>query len=120
MKNAFTLLFALLLGHFAFSQGKNISIAKKSKTPYITLSSDTISVDQQLLISTGSNIDGGFKYVQLLNNLNEPIRAAESRFAMKKQSVKFFKEQDGTTYAFTSLFVINIEAAIQAKEVVVK
>lgn len=38
---------------------------------------------------------------------------------MKKQEIKFFKEQDGTTYAFTKFFVVNIEAALMVKEVII-
>jgi len=114
------LLFALILNLNVFSQGKNISLVSKTMTPYITFSKDTLVVGKTILISEGSNQDGSFKYIQLLNNFNEPVGKAESRFAMKKQEIKFFKEQDGTTYLFTKFFVINIEAAIKSKEIDIK
>ena len=52
----------------------------------------------------------------MLNSFNEPISRADSRSAMKRQKIKFFKEQDGTIYMFTKFYVINIEAALISKE----
>jgi hypothetical protein len=118
MKN---LIFILILSTplFCLSQGKSISFASKIKTPYVTFTKDTLTVGQVILVSEGSNQDGSFKYVQLVNNFNEPVSKAESSAAMKKQEIKFFKEQDGTTYLFTKYFVINIEAAIKSKEIII-
>lgn len=100
-----------------FSQGKSISLLKKSKDP-ITLSTDqVIKVGQTINIGMGSNPDGSFKFIQMLNNFNEPIQPADSRVSMMKQPIKFFKEQDGVIFIFTKYFVINIEAAIRNKEV---
>lgn len=107
------LMFVFLL---SFGQGRNISFVKKSIEPYVTSTNDVIKVDDEIMIQEGSTQDGTFRYVQLLNNFNEPIRAAESRFAFKKQKVVFFKIQDGTTYLFTKFFVINIEAALNKNE----
>jgi hypothetical protein len=72
------------------------------------------------MLQLGSNQDGSFKYVQLLNNFNEPIKPADSKSAMKKQKVLFFKEQDGVMYLFTKFYAINLEAAVLSKEVVIK
>ena len=100
-----------------FSQGKNISLAPKVTSPVITSTGDTISVADEIMVLEGSNPDGSFKYIQLLNSFNEPIQPAGSNMAFKKQAVKFFKEQDGTVYLFTKYFVINIEAALSKDEV---
>ena len=102
----------------AYAQGRSISLAKKITTPYVTDDGDTISVKTstiQLLDASGDN--NQYKYVQLLNNANEPIQPATSKHAMKKQPVKFFKSQDDVMYAFTEYFCINIEAALYAKEI---
>ena len=107
----------LLVTASSYSQGKSISLAKKITTPIITNQKDTINVGDQALIKAGTTPEGNFKYVQLLNSFNEPIKPAASNVAFKKQEILFFKEQDGTIYAFTKYFVINIEAAIESKEV---
>jgi len=108
------LLFIPLIG---FTQGKSIALKKKSKEPYITIKGDTLKVDTQVLIKEGSNGDGGFKYVQLLNGFNEPMYQADSRAAFKKQAIKFFKIEDGTYYFFTNFFCVNIEAALIKGEI---
>lgn len=104
----------------ALSQSNNIALAKKISDPVILSSGDTLKVDQVITIKMGSSPNGDFKYVRLLNSFNEPIKPADSRSAMKKQNIRFFKVQDGTTYVFTKFFVINIEAAIESKEAALK
>ena len=102
----------------AYAQGRSISLAKKITTPYVTDEGDTIAVKTstiQLLDCSGDN--NQYRYVQLLNNANEPIQPATAKHAMKKQPVKFFKTQDDVMYAFTEYFCINIEAALYAKEI---
>ena len=102
----------------AYAQGRSISLAKKITTPYVTDDGDTINVKTstiQLLDASGANNE--YRYVQVLNNANEPIQPATSKKAMKKQPVKFFKSQDDVMYAFTEYFCINIEAALYAKEI---
>lgn len=111
---------AIGLSVFSFAQGMNISWTKKSKEPVILSTGDTIKVNQVIQYKLGTNHDGSFKYVQMLNNFNEPIKPAESRFAMMKQPVMFFKEKDGVTYVFTKYFVSNLEAAILSKEIEIK
>lgn len=113
----FTLFLLILLPGYIFSQGRSISWNKKNKDPYITIKGDTLRVGQPILVKEGSNPDGGFKYVQFLNGMNEPIRPADSRAAFKKQEILFFKEQDGTNYIFTKFFCINTEAAISRQEI---
>lgn len=110
------LLLLVLVSSFAFSQGKSISFSKKIKEPYITIKGDTLKVGDNILIKEGSNEDGKFKYVQLLNGFNEPLYQADSRAAFQKQEIKFFKEQNGTYYIFTKFFCINIEAALNKNE----
>lgn len=100
-----------------FSQGKSISLKKKSTAPVELSSGVTLKVGDVLQIGLGLNPDGTYRFVQLLNNFNEPVQPADSRAAMVKQPVKFFKEADGVTYAFTKFFVINIEAALKSEEV---
>jgi hypothetical protein len=114
------LIFLLVFPAFALAQGKNISFAKKSIEPIVTSQNDTLKVEQEIKIGIGSNVDGSFKYVSFLNSFNEPIKLADSRAAMKKQQVLFFKEQDGTIYLFTKYFVVNIEAALVSKEIIIK
>lgn len=102
----------------AYAQGRSISLSKKITTPYVTDNGDTINVKTstiQLLDASGANNE--YRYVQVLNNANEPIQPATSKQAMKKQPVKFFKSQDDVMYAFTEYFCINIEAALYAKEI---
>jgi hypothetical protein len=110
----------MLCSSIIFGQSKNISLVKKSKEPIITANNDTLKVDQEIRIGLGSNEDGSYKYIQLLNRFNEPIEKADSRMAMKKQKISFFKIQDGTTYLFTKYVVLNIEAALLSKEVLLK
>lgn len=105
----------------SLAQGRSISLAKKITTPYITDEGDTLCVKTtsiQLLNASGDN--NQYRYVQLLNNFNEPIQPATSKFAMKKQPIKFFKSQDDVMYAFTEYFCINIEAALYANEIRIK
>ena len=109
-----------LFGFFAtsvFGQSKNISLVKKSIFPIITSNNDTIKVGDEIMLLEGSNGDGSFKYIQALNSFNEPIQPASSAMAFKKQEIKFFKEQDGTTYIFTKYFVINVEGALRKEEI---
>lgn len=66
----FTLLIftiAIIISDNALSQGKNISLARKMDGPYITTSKDTLVSGTQVIIALGSNSDGSFKYIQLLN-----------------------------------------------------
>lgn len=77
---------------------------------------DTLKVNDKILIKEGTTPEGSFKYVQSLNNFNEPIKPASSRMAFKTQTILFFKEQDGTMYAFTKYFAVNIEPALNSKE----
>lgn len=110
------LILIALLPCMVLGQTKSISLKEKVKAPYITIKGDTVKVDSKIRLLLGSNPDGSFKYVQVLNNFNEPVQAAASRFSMKAQEVKFFKFEDETAYAFTKFFVINIEAALMSKE----
>lgn len=114
------LTFILIAPLLSYGQSKSISGAKKIKEPYITMAKDTLKLDEEVTIGMGSNPDGSFKYIQLLNSFNEPVKAADSRLAMKKQGIKFFKQQDGATYMFTKYAVINIEAALMSKELIIK
>lgn len=111
------ILFLLFVPFIGFTQGKSISLRKKIKEPYITMKGDTLKVDMQVLIKEGSNDDGRFKYVQVLNGFNEPLYQADSRAAFKKQPIKFFKNEDGTYYLFTNFFCVNIEAALNKNEI---
>lgn len=81
------------------------------------MSGDTLKIGTVVLFKEGSNADGGFKYVQLLNGMNEPLFQADSRIAFQKQEIKFFKEQNGSYYLFTKFFCANIEAALNKNEI---
>ena len=111
------LLFGILIGTLNFAQGGSISFVKKTKEPVVLNSNQEIKVGDLVNIGLGSKEDGGFKFVQFLNNFNEPSRNADSRISMTKQPIKFFKNQDGVLYVFTKFYVINIEAALKTKEV---
>jgi hypothetical protein len=115
------ILFVLLLfPFFVIAQGASISFEKKIKDPYITISNDTINIGDVIQIKEGLNPDGTFRYVQKLNNFNEPKWFADSRNAFQIQKVKFFKQQNGVFYLFTEFFCINIEPAIEKKEIILK
>ena len=122
MNKLFTIALCLMCAcACAFAQGRSISLANKITTPYITDDGDTLCVKTtsiQILDCSGDN--NQYRYVQLLNGANEPIQPATSKEAMKKQPIKFFKEQDGVVYAFTEYFCINIEAALYTKEIRIK
>lgn len=107
----------LLFSTITYSQGASISLVAKSKEPVVLTTSDTLKVGMELRLNEGSIPDGTFKYVQLLNNMNEPIQLANSRAAFTQEKIKFFKEQNGITYVFTKFFCINIEYALKNKEV---
>lgn len=111
------LLFGILIGTLNFAQGGSISFVKKTKEPVVLNSNQEIKVGDLVNIGLGSKEDGGFKFVQFLNNFNEPLRNADSISSMTKQPIKFFKNQDGVLYVFTKFYVINIEAALKTKEV---
>ncbi|WP_413998734.1 hypothetical protein ACMDB5_13235 [Flavobacterium sp. W1B] len=110
-------LLLLFVTVFGYSQGRSISLSKKIKEPYVTMNGDTLKVGSIILFKEGTNHDGGFKYVQLLNNFNEPLRQADSRSAFQKQEIKFFKEQNGSYYLFTKFYCANIEAALNKEEI---
>lgn len=110
------LLFSLLSCIFIFSQGRSISLKKKSTTP-VFIENDSIKVGDVIFFKIGTNLDGSFKFSQDLNNFNEPIRQSGSKISMMKQPIKFFKEADGVVYGFTKYFVVNLGAAILSKEV---
>jgi hypothetical protein len=99
------------------SQGKSISVVKKSKEPVILASGDTLKVNQTIYFKLGTNPDGSFRFVQDLNNFGEPLRQSTSRTSMMKQPILFFKSKDGVVYAFTKYFVANVEAALLSNEV---
>lgn len=115
MKKLFILL-AVGFSLMAFSQGKSISLTKKSTQP-ITLNEQTIKVGDIIHFQLGGNPDGSFRFVQDLNGMNEPLKPSGSRTAMMKQPIKFFKEKDGVIYAFTKYFVANLAAAVKSGEV---
>ena len=114
-----TLLFMcfILVSNICFSQGRSVSWKVKIKTPIILSSKDTIKIGDIIELKEGSTEKGNFKFVQLLNNFNEPIQPATSRNAFSKQKILFFKEQDSVYYAFTKFFCINIEPAIKSSEI---
>ncbi len=116
MKKIFSI-FLIGFSVIAFAQGRSISLLKKITEPITISDSIKLSVDDEIKFTLGTNIDGSFKFVQMLNNFNEPIKPADSRATMMKQKIKFFKEQEGVYYAFTKYFVINIEAALLSKEI---
>jgi len=101
----------------SFGQGKSISREKKVLVPYVTSNSDTIRIDDEIMLLEGTGTNGQFLYVQLLNGFNEPIKPADSRVASQKQKIIFFKEQEGVTYLFTKFFVVNVESALNKKEI---
>lgn len=113
----FILLLSLFCGVLLFAQGASISWAKKIKEPIVISTGDTIKVGQIIYYQLGANPDGSFRFVQDLNNFNEPIKQSSSRTSMIKQPIVFFKIKDGVVYAFTKYFVTNLEAAILAKEI---
>lgn len=115
MKKSFTLLL-ISFSVIAFAQGKSISLSKKSDAP-VTINEQTIKVGDILYFQLGANQDGGFRFVQDLNNFNEPVKQSGSRTSMMKQPIKFFKEKDGVVYAFTKYFVANLEAGLKSGEV---
>lgn len=112
------LLLLVLLPFFGFGQGASISWNKRIEEPYITSTKDTIKVGDEIQLKEGLNSDGTFRYVQLLNNFNEPRWLANSRSAFQIEKVKFFKQQNGMFYLFTRYFCVNIEPALDKKEVV--
>lgn len=107
----------LLFTTLSYAQGASISRIKKSKEPIVLSTKDTLKVDDTIRLMEGSIPDGTFKYVQVLNNFNEPMRLANFRNAFAQQKIKFFKAQDGLVYVFTNFYVINIEYALRNKEV---
>lgn len=98
------------------AQGKSISLAKKTKEP-VTVNDKTVKVGDILYFQLGQNPDGSFRFVQDLNNFNEPVKQSGSRTSMMKQDITFFKEKDGVVYAFTKYFVANLAAALKTGEV---
>lgn len=115
MKKLFILL-AVGFSLTAFSQGKSISLTKKSTEP-VMLNEQMINVGDVLFFQLGANPDGSFRFVQDLNGMNEPLKPSGSRTSMMKQPIKFFKEKDGVVYAFTKYFVANLAAAVKSGEV---
>ena len=113
----YILLFGLLLGEIVFGQGASISLVKKSTQPVEVSTGQTFKVNDVVFFKLGLNLDGSFRFVQDLNNFNEPIQPSKSRTSMMKQPIKFFKTKDGVVYAFTKYFVVNLEAALLSKEV---
>jgi hypothetical protein len=101
----------------AFGQGKSISREKKNILPYVSQKGDTFNLGDAVMLTEGTGTNGQFLYVQLLNGFNEPSKPADSRLASQRQSILFFKEQDGVTYLFTKFFVANIEGAFNKAEV---
>lgn len=97
------------------AQGKSISLTKKSEAP-VTINEQQIKVGDIIYFQLGANPDGGFRFVQDLNNFNEPVKPSSSRTSMMKQPIKFFKEKDGVVYAFTKYFVANLEAGLKSGE----
>lgn len=97
------------------AQGKSISLTKKSETP-VTINEQQIKIGDIIHFQLGANQDGGFRFVQDLNNFNEPVKPSGSRTSMMKQPIKFFKEKDGVVYAFTKYFVANLEAGLKSGE----
>lgn len=114
MKKLFTVLL-ISFSVITFAQGKSISLTKKSETP-VTINEQSIKVGDILYFQLGANQDGGFRFVQDLNNFNEPVKPSGSRTSMMKQPIKFFKEKDGVVYAFTKYFVANLEAGLKSGE----
>lgn len=111
-------LFASLLATCpALAQSKRISTQPKITKPYITEAGDTLKVGTAIQIMDTSGDSDKYKYVQLLNNFNEPCQPATTRFALKKDAIVFFKEDDGVVYAFTKFFCFNAELALFRKEV---
>lgn len=110
-------LLASLLACPSFAQSKRISTQPKITKPYITEAGDTLKVGTAIQIMDTSGDSDKYKYVQLLNNFNEPCKPATTRFALKKDKIAFFKEDDGVVYAFTKFFCFNAELALFRKEV---
>ena len=77
MKKLFSL-FLIGFTVFAFAQGRSISLLKKITEPITISDSIKLSVDDEIKLTLGTNIDGSFKFVQMLNNFNEPIKPADS------------------------------------------
>lgn len=110
-------LLASLLAFPSFAQSKRISTQSKITKPYITEAGDTLKVGTAIQIMDTSGDSDKYKYVQLLNNFNEPCQPATTRVALKKDKIAFFKEDDGVVYAFTKFFCFNAELALFRKEV---
>ena len=110
------LIIFLMIAANLSAQGASISLNKKIKEPIEIMQGMVLEVDQEIRILEGTNFDGGFRFVQLLNNFNEPIQPADSRAAYKKQKIKFFKEADGVVYLFTKYFAINVVPALKNEE----
>ena len=111
-------LFVLCIGlsMVVSAQGKSISLVKKSKAR-VTFKEVEIKVGDILYFQQGANPDGTFRFVQDLNNFNELVKPSGSRTSMMKQTIKFFKENDGVVYAFTKYFVVNLQAGLKSAEV---
>lgn len=107
-----------MLSAFAVSaQGARITWKKKIKEPIEVNELLTLDVGDKIRVLEGVNQDGGFRFVQLLNNFNEPIELANSRVAYMSDKIKFFKEDNGIYYAFTKYFCINLVPALNNQEI---
>lgn len=116
MKYLFVFLLSSCFVCAAFGQGRSISTKKKITEPYITSGGDTIKVNTVVMLLEPKGVNNEYKYIQLLNGFNEPIKPANSGAAFKRQPVRFFKEADGAYYLFTKYFCVNIEGALMSEE----
>ncbi len=102
-----------------YSQGRNITIHNKKVKEPVIICGDTLKVGDAIKVLKGKGNGGEFLWVQLINNFGEPIKLANSRSALRKDVIKYFRyDEDAESYAvFTEYFCIRYCLAKEEEEV---
>lgn len=119
MKKLVLVIIIIVICMNGYSQGRNITIdSKKVKEP-VTICGEVLKVGDTIKVLTGKGNGGEFLWVQLINNFGEPIKLANSRAALRKDVIKYFRyDEDAESYAvFTEYFCIRYCLAKEQQEV---
>ena len=98
------------------AQEKSGSDKKNLQTPVVLANADTLRVGDYIQFTEGLN-SGSFRHIMLLNKDNEPVAPADASAAYKKLPIRFFRNINGSTHAYTRNYSIDLNAALDSGEI---
>lgn len=89
----------------------------QDENTYVTMYGDTLKVGQTIQLMNTSGCTDSYKFVYLLNNMNNPLQPAKTNIVLRKEEIIKFKDYNGVIYAITKFMGFQPDMALLTKEI---